>query len=344
MANQTVLGLVPKYNLTTSGAQTITTTQAAQLSTGEIASHLESGALFLKKRDLTMSRIGPFTLHGNAADSTGNLTLTTQQAFALTTQGLASLLGQGVNSTFSVGIATLTSTGIIPLSQLPSSVYGGLNYRGTVTVAASGTYSTLASDLTTAAPTPLNGDYVLFSVTGGDGRLVVSSASGGIAVGTVITTGDFAVYRSSGSFWDLIQGGKPDINNINGVTPDNSGTVTLGASQLPFALTTADLGAATTRGVASLDTTGILKLAQRPIASLTNLGDVKIGTGLAIDTTGLLSLSTSAAMSLASTAQIGGVLAPLSTQSGLQMTTTGALSLTADVIRVGDLLSGGTYA
>ena len=100
------------------------------------------------------------------------------------------------------GIATLDGNGQVPTSQLPSSVLGGMVYKG-------------AWDASTAnyPSSPSAGWYYIVSVAG-----TIS--------GKVYTVGDWMVYNGTG--WDKIDA-TADVSSVNGQT----GIVVINTADIP---------------------------------------------------------------------------------------------------------------
>jgi len=100
------------------------------------------------------------------------------------------------------GVATLGGDGKVPTSQLPDTILGGLQYKGTLD-ASGGSYPA----------SPENGDYYVIDTAG-----TIS--------GTVYEIGDWAVYN--GSNWDKIDNTDQvaSVNGKTGVVVLNTGDIT----------------------------------------------------------------------------------------------------------------------
>lgn len=133
--------------------------------------------------------------------------------------GTAAVLNAGSAN----GVASLDSGGTVPLSQLPSSIQGGLNYQGT--------WNASTNTPTLASGTGTKGYFYIVSVAG-------STNLDGI---TDWQVGDWAVY--SGTAWGKVDN-TDAVTSVNGYT----GTVVLSYT---------DVGAPSTTGTNATGTWGI---------------------------------------------------------------------------------------
>lgn len=143
-----------------------------------------------------------------------------------------------------LGVATLDAGGTVPLSQIPASIIGGLNYQGTWNA------STNTPTLTSSVGT--KGYYYAVSVSG-------TTNLNGI---TDWTVGDLAVF--DGSAWQQIDN-TDAVTSVNGYT----GTVVLGYADVGAFPATATTG------------TGNVVLATNPTISSPNIDVVDFDTSYA---------------------------------------------------------------
>jgi hypothetical protein len=138
---------------------------------------------------------------GNAANVTGVVALINGGTGATTQAGARTNLGLGtssvLNAAVALGTATLDAGGTVPLSQIPASIQGGLNYQGTWN--ASTNTPTLVSSVGS------KGYYYAVSVAG-------STNLNGI---TDWNVNDLAVY--DGTAWQKIDN-TDAVTSVNGFT------------------------------------------------------------------------------------------------------------------------------
>jgi hypothetical protein len=138
---------------------------------------------------------------GNAANVTGVVALINGGTGATTQAGARTNLGLGtsavLNAAVALGTATLDANGTVPLSQIPASIQGGLNYQGTWNA------STNTPTLTSSVGS--KGYYYAVAVAG-------STNLNGI---TDWNIGDLAVYN--GTAWEQIDN-TDAVTSVNGFT------------------------------------------------------------------------------------------------------------------------------
>lgn len=247
--------IIPKSNLTPGVS---TTPPAASLQTGELASNKFLGTLFIKKEDGTVVEIGRVkSVNGLAPNASGDITIT------------ASTVGAVASGSVGVanGVASLDSAGKVPASQLPDTVVGGLNYKGT--------WNAATNTPALASGTGTKGFYYKVSVAG----------TTNIDGNSRWDSGDAIAFN--GTTWDKIDGGTADVLTVNNQTPNSAGNVQLTAANVGAVATTA-VGAA--GGVASLDAGGKVPAAQVPVALAGTIGGVRPGARMSVDAAGALTV------------------------------------------------------
>ncbi|MEI6715707.1 MAG: hypothetical protein WCO60_18295 [Verrucomicrobiota bacterium] len=302
MAN-VVAPTIPKTNATPGSTSA---PPAGSLATGELATNKFLGRAYLKKEDGTVADVAPLkSVNSKSIDANGNSVLAAADVGAVPTtdKGAAN------------GVATLDGTGKVPVSQLPASVIGGLNYQGTWN----------ASTNTPA----------LVSGTGTKGFYYKVSTAGSTTIDGVNAwyVGDFIAFN--GTTWDKIDGVSSEVLKVNNVSPGVGGNVTLTATDVA-AVPSSEKGA--NSGVATLDAGGKVPATQMPIATASAVGGVKQGSGISIAGDGTISATGS--MGVASSTTLGGVK-PAASDFGVDGT--GVLTLAAAVLRSTDTITGGTY-
>lgn len=312
--------IIPKFN---SNALSTAAPSALALASGELASNLTSGRLYLKLHDGTVADIVPVK---SVNGGTGDVSITTTSIGALgvgqlgAANGVASLNGAGklVSSQLpSIGTAELSclttgavaglvpqldNTGKISLDQIPASVIGGLTYKGA--------WNASTNDPALQSGVGTKGWYYVVSVAGNttlDGH-------------NDWLTGDLVVF--DGAAWDKIPGSDAYVISVNNISPI-SGNVTLSASDVGAIATTA-INAI--NGVAGLNGSAQIGTAQLPAATTASLGAISVGDNLTVDGAGRLSaVQGTYTLPAATTAQLGGIIAG----SGLAVTLGGDLSVKA---------------
>lgn len=309
--------IVPKYN---SNSISTAAPPAWALTTGEIASNLTTGRLYLKLHDGSVADVVPVK---TVNTQTGDVVITTATIGALGTQqlgaanGVAGLGADGklVSSqlptiqTSDLGCLTtaavaglvpqLDSTGKISMAQIPSSLQGALNYQG-------------VWDADTNSP-------ALASGVGSKGHYYVVSVAGSTNLDghTGWLVGDLVIF--DGSTWDKVSGNDSEVISVNGQTPIN-GNVTLTPANIG-AISTAAINAI--NGVAGLNGSAQLGTAQLPAATTTSLGALIVGDNLTVDGSGRVSaIQGTYTLPAATTASLGGIIAG----SGLAIQLNGTLS------------------
>lgn len=332
--------IIPKFN---SNLLSTAAPPALALVTGEIASNVTSGNLYLRKANGDVVDVAPVK---SVNGGTGDVSVTTASIGALGTQqlgasnGVASLNGAGKlvsNQLPSIGTAELSclttaavaglvpqldNSGKISLDQIPASVIGGLTYKGT--------WDASINDPTLESGVGTKGWYYVVSVAGNtnlDGH-------------TDWLTGDLVVF--DGTAWDKVAGHDGYVISVNTVTPIN-GNVTL---------TAASIGALGTQQVSIVAGEGLIPISASevgpysgkidpswfPYATTESIGAISVGDNLTIDGAGRLSaIQGTYTLPAATTAQLGGIIAG----SGLAVTLGGDLSVTpATTSTLGGVIAG----
>lgn len=165
----------------------------------------------------SVSSSGNLTLGGTLSgvdlttQVTGTLPIASGGTNATTAAGARTSLGLGTAAVLdagsALGAATLDAGGTVPLSQIPASIQGGLNYQGT--------WNASTNTPTLASSTGTKGHYYAVSVAG-------STSLNGI---TDWNIGDLAVYN--GTSWEQIDN-TDAVTSVNGFT----GTVVLDAADV----------------------------------------------------------------------------------------------------------------
>jgi hypothetical protein len=324
--------IIPKFN-----ASVISTASPSALAlvSGELASNLTSGRLYLKLHDGSVADVVPVK---SVNGSTGDISITTASIGALGTQqlgaanGVASLNGAGkltssqlptittadVNFLTTAAIAGLVpqlgGDGKISLDQIPASIIGGLTFKGS--------WDASTNDPALASGVGTKGWYYVVSVAGNtnlDGH-------------TDWLTGDLVVF--DGSTWDKIPGSDAYVISVNNISPI-SGNVTLTAANVGAIATTA-INAI--NGVAGLNGSAQIGTAQLPAATTASIGAISVGDNLTVDGAGRLSaIQGTYTLPAATTAQLGGIIAG----SGLAVTLGGDLSVApATTSTLGGVIAG----
>lgn len=165
------------------------------------------------------------------------------------------------------GVATLDSSGYVFMSQMPPAVVGGLNYKGTW-------------NATTNTPTLVSG-------TGTKGWMYKVSVAGATAVDGISQWNIGDVIAFNGTTWDKIDGVASEVTSVFGRTGDvvltSADMVTSFGSQ---AQNTFMAAPSTAAGNATFRT---IVAADLPIATVSTLGVVSVGSGLAVTVGGVLS-------------------------------------------------------
>lgn len=310
--------IVPKYN---SNVLSTAAPAALALSSGELASNLTSGRLYLKLHDGSVADVVPIkSVNGTTA---GDISITTTSIGALgvsqlgAANGVASLgadsklassqlptiqtqnLGCLTTAAVAGLVPQLDGSGKISLEQIPASVIGGLTYQG-------------AWDADTNTP-------ALASGIGTKGHYYVVSVAGSTTLDghSDWLSGDLVAF--DGAAWDKISGNDSEVISVNNQTPVN-GNVTLSAANVG-AISTAAINAI--NGVAGLDGSAQLGTAQLPAATTASLGALIVGDNLSVDGNGRVSaIQGTYTLPAATTASLGGIIAG----SGLAIQLNGTLS------------------
>ena len=316
--------IVPKYN---SNSISTAAPPAWALTTGEIASNLTTGRLYLKLHDGSVADVVPVK---TVNTQTGDVVITTASIGALGTQqlgaanGVAGLGADGklVSSqlptiqTSDLGCLTtaavaglvpqLDSNGKISLAQIPASLQGALNYKGT--------WNASTNDPSLTSGTGTKGDFYIVSTAG-------STTLDGISDWLV---GDLVIFNrtepgTGAGYWDKVSGNNSEVISVNGQTPIN-GNVTLTPANIG-AISTAAINAI--NGVAGLNGSAQLGTAQLPAATSDSLGALIVGDNLTVDGNGRVSaVQGTYTLPAATTASLGGIIAG----SGLAIQLNGTLS------------------
>jgi hypothetical protein len=287
--------IIPKRNI-------IATSQLGPLSgdlqLAELAVNTQTNKVYLKgnssvfeigsdkvaSTQLTTAKVagGVPVLDGNGYLSTAQIAaLNTNQLACLTTGAVANLVPQ------------LGTDGKISAAQLPPIVTGALVYKGTWVP---------------------NSNPVLVSGTGTKGDYYIATADATInpAVdGHVkILAGDMMAYN--GVRWDLLHGATSEIISVNSQLPIN-GDVVLNAANVGAVATSQLTTLAVASGVPQLTEAGKLSTSQLIAATTSELGSIKVGSGLAIDGNGVVSVTGSAyTLPIATAFALGGIKASAS--------------------------------
>ena len=269
--------IIPKRN---ANIASTTPPASGDLQVGELATNIESGKVYLKANagviDITADRVATSQLTTLATPNgvvqlLGTGKLSTEQIPSLTTAQLGCLTVTAVANL----VPQLDGDGKIPVALLPSSVVGGLRYKGAWTV---NTSPVIASGGVVGAGTAAIGDYYVAANTA-----TVATAIDGV---TSFIAGDLMAF--DGIHWERIHGASSEVISVNSVAPVN-GNVTLTASDVGAVATTALTTAATPDGVPKLTGAGKLSTSQLIAATTAELGAIRVGTGLTIDGAGILS-------------------------------------------------------
>jgi hypothetical protein len=244
------------------------------LQLGELAINTQTSKLYVKNNDGTVVEIG--------AGATG---ITTAQLACLTTTASPNLVPQllpsgylalaQINALTTNQVAFLTTTavaGLVPqldaggkiaIAQIPTSVIGGLIYKGAWAVNSS---PVIASGGGVGAGTAAKGDYYVASNS--------AALSPAIDGQTYVQAGDIIAFN--GTTWDFIDGAKSEVRSVNDIAPTAAGNVVLTAANVG-AVATADI---TTLAVADkvpqLNASGQISTAQLQVASAAQLGILSI--------------------------------------------------------------------
>lgn len=315
--------IVPKFN---GVALSSAPPPAIALTTGEIASNLVSGRLYLRTASgvvdvapvksvngqtgqivLTAEAVGALAtsqlgIANGVAGLGPNGKLTSNQLPAISTQDLSSIL----TTTQTPGmVPVLDGNGQISMAQIPSSLQGALNYQGLWNAATNS--PALQGDIGT------KGHYYIVGTAG-------NTTLNGINDWLV---GDMVIFNQVGvgaGYWDKVSGHNSEVISVNGVAPV-AGNVTLTPSNIG-AVGTAQINSL--NGVPGLDGFGKIGSAQLRAASTSSLGAIRVGDNLAIDINGRLSaVQIPYVLPAATTASLGGIVAG----SGLQVQLNGTLSV-----------------
>jgi len=286
--------IIPKRNI-------VATSQLAPLNgdlqLAELAVNTATNKVFLKGNagvyevasdkvatsQLTTAKVagGVPVLDGNGYLSTAQIAaLNTTQLACLTTGALANLVPQ------------LGSDGKISAAQLPPIVTGALVYKG--------------------AWVP-NTNPVLVSGVGTKGDYYIATADATITPvdgHAKILAGDMMAYNGVG--WDLLHGATSEVISVNSQLPVN-GNVVLNAANVGAVATSELTTAAVASGVPQLTDAGKLSTSQLIAATTSELGSIKVGSGLAIDGNGVVSVTGSAyQLPIATAFALGGIKASAS--------------------------------
>lgn len=325
--------IVPKYN---ANPASTTPPPAVALTTGEIASNLTSGSLYLKMYDGSVVDVGPVK---SVNSSTGNVVITPANIGAIATSALGAVNGVAqlgadqklvssqlpeINTTNIACLTTEAIAGLVPkldqnghisLNQINPALIGALNYQG-------------LWDASTNTPS-------LSSGVGTKGYYYVVSVAGSTMLDghNDWLVGDLVAF--DGTAWDKIPGNDSEVISVNGVSPVN-GNVTL---------TPADIGAVSTtvlgalNGVATLDGLGHLYTSQLGAATTAQIGGIIVGDNLTITPEGVLAaVQGTYTLPAATTSTLGGVIAG----AGTAVTLAGELSVPLATASVAGRVKPGT--
>jgi hypothetical protein len=295
--------IIPKRN-----ANQASTTPPApgDLTTGEIASNLTSGSLYLKMYDGSVVDVGPVK---SVNSSTGHVVISPAGIGAISTtqlgvaNGVATLGADAkltssqlpeINTTNIAALTTSAIAGLIPqldgtghisLDQIPPAIIGALNYQGL-----------WDADTNTPALTSSVGTKGYYYVVSVHGHTNLNGHDEWLV-------GDLVVF--DGSAWDKVPGNDSQVISVNGVSPIH-GNVTLVPSDIG-AVSTTELGAL--NGVATLDGAGHLYTSQLAAATTSQIGGIIVGNNLTITPDGVLSGVNSYSLPPATTSTLGGIIA-----------------------------------
>lgn len=156
-----------------------------------------NGVLGNPSLDLSPSGVLAGTYPKVAVDSQGRVTA----GYSLSLTDVTSALGFTPENAALKGVASgytpLDATGKVPVSFLPASVTGGMNYQGV--------WNALTNTPTITSGTGSKGFYYKVSTAG------ASVVDGN----TNWTVGDLIVFN--GTIWDKLEGGSPDVSSVNGL-------------------------------------------------------------------------------------------------------------------------------
>ena len=298
-----VIPVVPRTNSAT-GSTAIPT--AGVMGVGELATNKFLGRAYVKKEDNTVVDVAPLkTVNGVSPNGSGDAVLSAATVGAVSTAAVGA----------AGGVAELDGAGKLPVSRLPASVVGGLNYQGTW-------------NATTNSP-------ALVSGAGTKGHFYKVSVAGSVTIdgNDAWYVGDMIAFN--GTAWDKLDGVNGEVLRVNSKLPGVGGNVDLTAADVG-AIPAAEKGAAS--GVGSLGPDGKAPASQVPIATPSAIGGVKIGAGLSVSGDGTLSASAEA-LQIASDTVLGGVKVGATLAIGGD----GTLNVGADVLTVNTTITGGMY-
>lgn len=325
--------IVPKYNANPASS---TPPPALALTTGEIASNLTSGSLYLKMYDGSVVDVGPVK---SVNSSTGNVVITPANIGAVATSALGAVNGVAqlgadqklvssqlpeINTTNIACLTTAAIAGLVPqldhnghiaLEQINPALIGALNYQG-------------LWDAGTNTP-------ALASGVGTKGYYYVVSVAGSTTLDghNDWLVGDLVAF--DGTVWDKIPGNDSEVISVNHVAPVN-GNVQLTPADIG-AVSTTQLGAL--NGVATLDGAGHLYTAQLGAATTSQIGGLIVGDNLTVDGSGRVSaIQGTYTLPAATTSTLGGVIAG----SGTAVTLAGELSVPVATSSVAGRVKPGT--
>lgn len=324
--------IIPKRNANIASS---TPPAPSDLTTGEIASNLTSGSLYLKMYDGSVVDVGPVK---SVNSSTGHIVISPASIGAISTtqlgvaNGVATLGADAkltssqlpkINTTNIAALTTSAIAGLIPqldgtghisLEQIPSALIGALNYQG-------------LWDADTNTPT-------LTSSVGTKGYYYVVSVAGNTTLNghNDWLVGDLVVF--DGTVWDKVPGNDSQVISVNGVSPIH-GNVTLVPSDIG-AVSTTQLGAL--NGVATLDGSGHIYTSQLAAATTSQIGGIIVGNNLTITPDGVLSGVNSYSLPPATTSTLGGIIAG----SGTAVQLDGTLSVPVATASTTGIVKPGT--